>query len=283
MSVEEDSSTSAVEIHVLTVKECFIYKVPPLKSASGHRAEEWGLDKPLFTGYLQIFQADLKLRIALYSYKDQSRLIMDPDNIIPFGQCPIEIKPGESITNFVDGVIDSSRYYVVRLKDPNSSRWIWIGVGFREREIAFDFKTALNEYVKYIDRSALASKLASVDNLVDDNDNGEEDDETRARKRDHLANQNEKLLQLEQHIEPLKDGEKIKVNFKSTNKSHHHQTSGSKGTGTFGGLKPPPQPGATVFGSIIPPPSTNDVVDTPVTAAVAAPAEDDDWGDFVST
>lgn len=103
-----------------------------------HRAEEWGLDKPLFTGCLQIFQADLKLRIALYSYKDQSRLIMDPDNIVPFGQCPIgkkrycqflfscwrlirssyylEIKPGESITNFVDGVIDSSRYYVVRLK-----------------------------------------------------------------------------------------------------------------------------------------------------------------------
>lgn len=90
---------------------------------------------------------------------------------------------------------------------------------------------------------------------------------------------------MEQHIEPLKEGEKIKVNFKASNKSHHHQTSGSKGTGAFGGLKPPPQPGATVFGSIVPPPSAND---TP-TAAVAAPAststpaEDDDWGDFVST
>jgi hypothetical protein len=27
-----------------------------------------------------------------------------------------EIKPGENVTNFVDGVIDSSRYYAVRLK-----------------------------------------------------------------------------------------------------------------------------------------------------------------------
>lgn len=75
---------------------------------------------------------------------------MEADNLTPFGQCPIgmfhltltayykkeqspcnivcysdrykcrgyfiEIKPGEGIMNFVDGVIDSSRYYVVRLK-----------------------------------------------------------------------------------------------------------------------------------------------------------------------
>jgi hypothetical protein len=113
---DDDSITAAIEMHVLTIKECFIYKVPPLKSASGHRAEDWGLDKPLFTGCLQIFQADRKLRIVLYSYKDQNRQIMDTDSITPFGQCPIEIKPGESITNFADGVVDSSRYYVVRLK-----------------------------------------------------------------------------------------------------------------------------------------------------------------------
>lgn len=34
---DDDSITAAIEMHVLTIKECFIYKVPPLKSASGHR------------------------------------------------------------------------------------------------------------------------------------------------------------------------------------------------------------------------------------------------------
>lgn len=99
------------------------------------------------------------------------------------------MKPGESITTFVDGVIDSSRYYVLRIKDPKSSRTTLIGnemhlvsydlsnlfgvlgIGFRERETAFDFKSALNEYIKYVDRLHLAQKLsASSDNQDEKNE-----------------------------------------------------------------------------------------------------------------
>lgn len=72
-----------------------------------------------------------------------------------------EVKPGENILNFVDGVIDSSRYFVIRIKDPNSSRTTWLGVGFRERDQAFDFKNCLNEYVKFINRMHLANQLSS--------------------------------------------------------------------------------------------------------------------------
>ena len=36
-----------------------------------------------------------------------------------------------------------------RVKDPNSSRSTNLGIGFRERETAFDFKSCLNEYVRY--------------------------------------------------------------------------------------------------------------------------------------
>jgi Protein of unknown function (DUF1681) len=35
-----------------------VYAVPPLKASSGHRAEEWGLEKPVFTGTMKIAQAD---------------------------------------------------------------------------------------------------------------------------------------------------------------------------------------------------------------------------------
>ena len=72
------------------------------------------------------------------------------------------VKPGENILGFVDAVIDSSRYYVVRIKDPKSIRTTLIGIGFREREDAFDLKNSLNEYVKFINRMNLASQLAST-------------------------------------------------------------------------------------------------------------------------
>jgi hypothetical protein len=113
-----DEAASALdittEILLLTITETFIYKVPPLKSASGHRAEEWGLDKPLFTGLLRVFQHDQKLRIVLYSYNNPASLSTDTENLSIFGECPIEVKPKEDILAFVDSVIDSSRYFVLR-------------------------------------------------------------------------------------------------------------------------------------------------------------------------
>ena len=152
--------TSAIEQRVLSVNEVFVYKVPPLRTASGHRAEDWGLADPLFTGLLRIFQADTKLRIALYAYKDTTTLMETNENLVPFCECPIEVKPKGEITSYVDAVIDSSRYFVIRAKDPSSDRTTLIGIGFREREVAFDFKNSLNEYVKYIDRMHEASEMA---------------------------------------------------------------------------------------------------------------------------
>lgn len=45
-----DFVDKAYDISLLTIKEVFVYKVPPLRSASGHRAEDWNLAAPLFTG-----------------------------------------------------------------------------------------------------------------------------------------------------------------------------------------------------------------------------------------
>lgn len=79
-----------------------------------NRAEEWGLEKPLFTGHLKIFQSDVKLKIILYRYKDESTLLASDENLILFAECPIAVNPKEDITPFVDSVIDSSRYFVLR-------------------------------------------------------------------------------------------------------------------------------------------------------------------------
>ena len=163
MDMTSDSIEQGDEIErkLLSVNEAFVYKVPPLRTASGHRAEDWGLANPLFTGHLRIYQTNTRLRLVLYAYRDTSTLMSTDENLIFFGECPIEVTPGEDVTTYVDAVIDSSRYFVLRLKDPKSTRTTNIGVGFRERETAFDVKNALNEYVRFIDRMAKAEEIHS--------------------------------------------------------------------------------------------------------------------------
>jgi hypothetical protein len=156
-----DFIDKAYDITLLTIKEVFVYKVPPLRSASGHRAEDWNLATPLFTGYIRIIQNNNILFIRLYNYKNASSLADNDENLVLFGECPIEVEPKGDIIQFVDAVIDSSRYYVIRLKDRNSTRTTLIGIGFRDRETSFDFKNILNEYVRYVDRMAEAEKLSN--------------------------------------------------------------------------------------------------------------------------
>ena len=79
------ASTCDFEQTILSVSECFVYKVPTLRSASGHRAEDWNLAAPLFTGALRMYQSDLKMRIALFTYNDPKTLSMAPENLTLFG------------------------------------------------------------------------------------------------------------------------------------------------------------------------------------------------------
>ncbi len=47
---QEEEEELVIEQPLLTIKEVFVYKVPPLRASSGHRAEEWGLANPVLTG-----------------------------------------------------------------------------------------------------------------------------------------------------------------------------------------------------------------------------------------
>ena len=48
----EPPAAAATEFQLFHVRECFIYKVPPLQS-TGYRACEWDLANPALTGSLK--------------------------------------------------------------------------------------------------------------------------------------------------------------------------------------------------------------------------------------
>jgi hypothetical protein len=245
-----EEEATVLEQTIFTTKEVFVYKVPPLRSATGHRAEDWGLANPLFTGALKIFQADTKCRVVIYSYKNPETLAMNKENLIEFGQCPIEVKPKEDIKQFIDAVVDSSRYYVVRLKDPKSSNTVMIGIGFRERDAAFDFKSSLNEYVRYVDRMDLAEKMKQ-EQLGAAKAVGTEGDLL-----DLAA-----LPVVQMQDMSIKEGEKIKVNVPKERRRPKASTSGASGgfklapppaNGNANKLAPPVSSGlsGSVFGKV---------------------------------
>ncbi|EIE19797.1 DUF1681-domain-containing protein [Coccomyxa subellipsoidea C-169] len=74
-----------------------------------------------------------------------------------FAECPI--MKGKPLTSSVEPVVDSSRYFVLRVVDRDSGRHAFIGFGFRERAHASDFAAALSDYQQYLKRSEEAAAM----------------------------------------------------------------------------------------------------------------------------
>ncbi|TFY73446.1 hypothetical protein EWM64_g10565 [Hericium alpestre] len=142
-----------------------LYKIPPLKANEGHRAQDWGaLDEPIWKGRLRIVEkadavtmrfedvstgtrtpaasrsvlSDLQANVRRYFLS--ARGVLRPVLLV-FANAPYDpLKP------CVDSVLDSSRYFVVRVED--KGRKAYIGMGFAERTDSFDFNVALQDYTK---------------------------------------------------------------------------------------------------------------------------------------
>nr|GAT49420.1 predicted protein [Mycena chlorophos] len=111
-------------------REVSVFKIPPLKKNEGHRAGEWGdLAAPLWKGRLRIIEKSA----------GASLMFEDPQTV--FAKADYDIaKP------CVEAVLDSSRYFVVRVED--AGRKAYLGMGFQERSDSFDFNVALQDYSK---------------------------------------------------------------------------------------------------------------------------------------
>jgi len=109
-----------------------VYKIPPLTANEGHRANNWGdLACPLWKGRLRIIENS---KGAALHFEDAqtgelfARAEYDP------------LRPS------VEAVLDSSRYFVVRVED--TGKKAYIGLGFAERTDSFDFNVTLQDYTK---------------------------------------------------------------------------------------------------------------------------------------
>ncbi|KAI6005790.1 adaptin ear-binding coat-associated protein 1 [Pisolithus albus] len=119
-----------IESVLYIAREISVYKIPPLRVNEGHRANDWGdLANPLWKGRLRIIETK---KNATLKFEDSqtvfARAEYDP------------LKPS------VEAVLDSSRYFVVRVED--AGKKAYIGMGFAERTDSFDFNVALQDYTK---------------------------------------------------------------------------------------------------------------------------------------
>lgn len=100
-----------------------------------YRASEWSLDAP-----------DWACRLRLIAKGNQCFIKLDEKSTGQFfGQCPIDTYPG----NAIESVSDSSRYFVLKLVNEQTSRTAFVGIGFVDRSDSFDVQVALQDHFKY--------------------------------------------------------------------------------------------------------------------------------------
>lgn len=113
-------------------REISVYRIPPLNANEGYRANDWGdLACPLWKGRLRIIE----------NSKGASLNLEDAQTGELFARAEYDpLHPS------VEAVLDSSRYFVVRVED--AGKKAYIGIGFAERADSFDFNVALQDYTK---------------------------------------------------------------------------------------------------------------------------------------
>jgi hypothetical protein len=132
-----------IEQTLCTIQQCYIYKIPPRKSATGYRAAEWNTDNFLWSGRLVVVSKGEKCLIRL----------LDKNTNTLFAECVASERTVEPVT-------DSSRYFVLTLEDNQTGRRAFLGLGFSERSEAFDFNAAMADHKKWLRQQEEAKAMA---------------------------------------------------------------------------------------------------------------------------
>ncbi|MBA0675474.1 hypothetical protein Goari_017018, partial [Gossypium aridum] len=135
MSLDEEDS---IEHTLLVVREVSVFKIPPRSTSGGYKCGEWLQSDKIWSG-----------RLRVVSCKDRCEIrLEDPNSGELFAACFIH--PGQRESS-VEPALDSSRYFVLKIEDGNGKH-AFIGLGFNERNEAFDFNVALSDHEKHVRR-----------------------------------------------------------------------------------------------------------------------------------
>ncbi|XP_047329404.1 uncharacterized protein At1g03900-like [Impatiens glandulifera] len=198
---EEIEEEESFDHTLLVVREVSVFKIPPRSSSGGYKCGQWLQSNKIWSGRLRVVSCKQRCEIRLE----------DPNSGELFATCLVY--PGTRDSS-VETTLDSSRYFVLKIEN-GRGKHAFIGLGFNERNEAFDFNVALSDHDKYVKRK-------------------KEDEEST----DHID------------IHPavnhrLKEGETIRINVK--NKPISNGTGMISAAGTVKhnkplGLAPPPPP-----------------------------------------
>lgn len=266
-------------------------------------AEDWNLAKPIATCSLIVIRRDNALLIRLLAEKEKEGGPTGATEKYLFAQCSAEldftqVDESEECTtkrklrpnkmeHWVESVVDSSRYFAVRISDENTGREANIGMGFRERNDALNFKMSLQDYENAMRKEGIVSCLDYSEKNKAHSTSSPENDTSSTEPIMAVSNLS------------LKEGEKIHVNLKGTSRARarKNQSGDANASGKSLLLRKPPPP-ASSFGdsgaavvvntdALRNDKSTSTSGDNNASnelSSVAAVAEtidvDDEWGDF---
>ncbi|CAE6076679.1 unnamed protein product [Arabidopsis arenosa] len=147
VTVDDNEEREAIEIALFQVPECYVYLIPPRKTAASYRADEWDVNKWAWEGALKVVS------------KGEECIIKLVDKTTGELYAQAFLREGE--LHPVEAVIDSSRYFVLRVEEKIDGRvrHAFIGLGFRERTEAYDFQAALHDHMKYLNKKKTAEEM----------------------------------------------------------------------------------------------------------------------------
>lgn len=141
------------EFELLHINRVFVFRIPASTTGGGHRAKSWSSEH-IWAGQLTLVQVgdvgSLKLE---HDPKDSGKQGL-------FAACTLS--KSETGLQSVEPVIDSSRYFVLRIED-GTGKHAFIGLGFNDRTDAFKFKASFRDYQKQFEAREVVTSSDPID------------------------------------------------------------------------------------------------------------------------
>ena len=137
------------EVTAFRAEPCYVYQIPP-GNAAGHRAQDWDVDNWFKEVAVRVVTKGEHASVKLEDLGTRELFAEAP--------LPADLKRFHTV---IDPVLDSSRYFAVRVEDTTqgTGAHMFVGVGFRERLQASDFNAALDDHRQFLRRKAEADQI----------------------------------------------------------------------------------------------------------------------------